>query len=122
MYWFSLIQGIQPNWELKSHGGCVSSCEALQPVVGTSLESFARRNSTLSNVWPLPGTSFNMAFNCPPAAGPTASTYWANENHAIMEPQVVQQLIVAIAWLQYGQNQVDVGGSKVLYGKSVFGE
>ena len=53
----------------------------------------------LSNVWPLPGTSFDMAFNCPPAAGSSTGTYQADENHVIVEPQVVQQLITAIACL-----------------------
>ena len=44
----------------------------------------------LSDVWPLPGTSFDMAFYCPSAAGPRAGAYWADKNYAIVEPQVVQ--------------------------------
>ena len=52
-----------------------------------------------SDVWPLPGASFYMALYRSPAAGPTANACGADEDHVIVEPQVFQQLIAAIASL-----------------------
>ena len=44
-------------------------------------------------------TSFDVTFYGLPAAGPTASTDRAHQNHSIMEAKVIQQLISTITGL-----------------------
>ena len=52
-----------------------------------------------SNGWPLLCASFNMALDGPPAARPTAGADGTNQDHAIMEVKMIQQLVMSVACL-----------------------
>ena len=54
---------------------------------------------TLSDGWPMPGTSLDMALDCLQAAGPTASTNGTNKDHVVVKSEMVQQLVTPIACL-----------------------
>ena len=52
-----------------------------------------------SDGWPLLCTSFDMALDGSSAARPTASADGTNQDHAIMEAKMIQQLVMSIAHL-----------------------
>ena len=60
---------------------------------------FPRWHLMSSNGWPFLCTSFDIALDGLPADRPTAGANGTNQDHAIMEAEMIQQLVMSVAHL-----------------------
>ena len=77
----------------------MGSCKAFQSVIRALPQRFSGWHSTLSDAWSLLGAGFDMALDRSPTARPTAGADGTHQDHAIMKPEMVQQLVMSVACL-----------------------